>query len=113
MGYYTIYKLTVIDLKKDPIYETCIEKSLTEEFEFLDTDLEVSDIKWYEHEEELKQFSSNYPNVLFILTGIGEEHYFSSTTLTADIWIKYFLNGKSYTDKLNYKFPEFNKDKLC
>lgn len=112
MGYYTNYQLIVIDLNKDSTYETYIELILREEFEFLDTDLDAIGIKWYDHERELTEFSNNYPNVLFTLTGIGEEHYFTATSLTADIWIKYFLNGKSYTDKLEYKFPEFNTDKL-
>ena len=112
MGYYTDYKLTVIDLNKDSEYEKYVEKQLKETFEFLDDDLDVNCIKWYDHEEEVKQFSNNHPDVLFTLTGVGEGSYFTATTLTADIWIKYFLNGKSYTDKLDYKFPKFNSDKL-
>lgn len=112
MGYYTKYKLTVKDLYNNTEYEKQITKELLDKFKFLYEDLETDEIKWYEHVKELTNFSSNYNNVLFTLTGIGEEHYFEGTKLTADIWIKYFYNGKTYTDKLNYNFPKFNSDKL-
>lgn len=114
MGYYTKYQLDFKILDNSTDTAEVIRLALIEAFEFLDeVELESYDVKWYEHEEELKQFSINYPNVLFILTGIGEESYFIGNLLSADIWIKYFFNGKSYTDKLEHKFPEFNRDKLC
>ena len=112
MGYYTTYKLSVKDLYNNHEYEKQVEHELVKHFKFLDKELEVYDVKWYQHEEELKQFTTEYLNILLTVTGIGEEHYFEDTKLIADIWIKYFLNGKSYVDELDYKFPEFNSDKL-
>ncbi len=52
--------------------------------------------KWYEHDEDMIQISEKYKNVLFTLTGTGEEKY--------DIWRKYYYNGKmqSVTGKVVY-----------
>lgn len=112
MGYYTTYKLSVKDLYNNHGYEKQVEHELQKHFTFLDKELEVYDVKWYRHEEELKQFTTEYLNILLTVTGIGEEYYFEGTKLIADIWIKYFLNGKSYCDKLDYNFPKVDLNKL-
>lgn len=72
----------------------------------------VITIKWFHHEYDLKEFSTKYPDVLFILTGVGEENYFEGNKLVADIWIKYFCNGKYYKDKLDFQFLKFDSNKL-
>jgi hypothetical protein len=60
--------------------------------------------KWYEHEDELLQFSTKYPNWLFTLNGEGEEG--------GDLWKKYFLNGKMQLAKAKIVFDEFDHSKL-
>lgn len=56
--------------------------------------------KWYEHEEDMKKVSSNYPDVIFTLEGEGEE--------AGDMWKKYFMNGKMQSCKAVITYPEFD-----
>lgn len=60
--------------------------------------------KWYNHEKELRQFSTKYPRWLFTLEGKGEE--------SGDLWKKYFVNGKMQSAKAKIVFDEFDSSKL-
>lgn len=42
--------------------------------------------KWYDHEADMIQMSREFPDILFELTGEGEE--------AGDLWRKYFKNEK-------------------
>ena len=103
MGYYTTFSLDIIgDLPKP-------EEEIVEELGVLSTytDWLFDDaIKWYEHEEEMKQLSSEYPTILFTLYGIGEE------SSRPDIWVKYFKNGKMQAEMVKVVYPEFNERSL-
>lgn len=49
--------------------------------------IETSDeYTWYDHEDEMKKLSRQFPGTLFELHGEGEEN--------DDIWNKYFKDGK-------------------
>lgn len=60
--------------------------------------------KWYEHEEEMRSFSRKYPNVIFILSGAGEEQ--------GDLWKKYFKNGKMQIALAKITYDEFDERRL-
>ena len=60
--------------------------------------------KWYEHEDDMKVMSKDFPEVLFTLHGEGEE--------SGDIWNKYFLNGKVQVCKAEIKIDKFDPKKL-
>lgn len=104
MGYYTRYKLKV---SKEP-------EGLAERFnktadygesfyEHLVSGNEDS-VKWYEHDENMRAVSKEYPDILFTLYGEGEE--------SGDIWVKYYKNGKSQVANAQIKFDEFDPKKL-
>jgi hypothetical protein len=98
MGYYTNFKLQVTDefAKNDA--------SLEFYFGSMSDGTLVKNSKWYEHEEEMKAFSSKYPDILFTLYGDGEEEH--------DIWCKYFRHGKMQIAYAEIKFEEFDESKL-
>ncbi|MGG1641835.1 hypothetical protein ACIFQM_11175 [Paenibacillus sp. NRS-1782] len=60
--------------------------------------------KWYEHEADMRVFSKRFPDVLFQLSGDGEE--------AGDIWRKYFRNGKMQNCPGQITFEPFDESKL-
>jgi hypothetical protein len=96
MGYYTTFYIKAIDLKPDParpkfglyffeevnLYEAGVGERRDGRFSIGDGE----PCKWYEHEEDVRKLSAEYPDVVFVLDGEGEE--------AGDVWRKFFLNGK-------------------
>lgn len=60
--------------------------------------------KWYSHEDDMRAISKEYPGVVFILSGEGEE--------SGDIWRKYFCEGKMQTAPAKVTFEDFDPEKL-
>jgi hypothetical protein len=60
--------------------------------------------KWYEDTEDMCRLSKEYSNVLFTLTGNGEE--------PEDMWVKYFMNGKVQIEKAVITYGKFDPKKL-
>lgn len=109
MGYYTSFNLTVTkregpfveEIKRETELE--IAKKLCEISEWFYPDdfnenIEKSDyplaeligfdtIKWYDHYDEMRALSKEFPLLYFELEGIGEDR--------DDIWREYFHNGES------------------
>ena len=60
--------------------------------------------KWYAHEEDMRQLSRRFPDLLFTLSGKGEEN--------EDIWVKYFKAGRMQVSHAKITFDEFDEHKL-
>jgi hypothetical protein len=54
---------------------------------------------WYEHEEDMLEISKQFPDAVFILSGIGKEF--------PDIWKKRFIRGQVDEIRANITFPDF------
>jgi len=89
MGYYTNYTLEVSG--KGPIYD----RLMREASEIVPNDTyghslkdlmneEVSSIKWYSYRDDMSEVSLQWPNVIFTLKCIGEDH---------EMWVVHFMNG--------------------
>lgn len=91
MGYETKYKLKLKNssgeglLKSDPDRYDNVMAGLDEinMGHLLD---EPYCAKWYGYKEDMLKISTKYPDVIFELSGVGEND--------GDMWCKYFLNGK-------------------
>ena len=45
-----------------------------------------NEVKWYEHESDMRKVSRRHPEAVFTLRGEGED--------PADQWVEYYKNGK-------------------
>ena len=103
MGYYTRHELEIIDGSNDLISE--LRKECDEARYALEDDGSPEESsKWYNHDTDLKRFSQNHPEALFLLRGEGED--------SGDIWREYYKNGKVQVCKAKLVFPDFNADLL-
>lgn len=123
MSYYTSFNLTVTKREglssKEVGRETEIEiaKKLCEISDWFHSDdfneiVEKSDYplaeligfdtkKWYDHYDEMRALSKEFPSLYFELEGFGEE--------LDDVWREYFHNGEAmHSDaKIIYDVPEW------
>lgn len=102
MGYYTDYDLVAYYYRNDPCCSQVITGNLhgdllnavekeVEQMHILDKGYEKArwyvNAKWYEYESDMCLLSSRFPDVMFELSGQGEN--------TEDMWISYFYQGKT------------------
>lgn len=107
MGYYTYYSLKVIDAESDE--EKAIIADLRENNEYalycMDEDgTSKEQTKWYEHDDEMLEFSEKYPKHILLLEGEGEE--------SGDFWQTYYRDGKKQDCKGKVVYEPFRQDKL-
>ena len=102
MGYYTSHTLEVIggdDL--NGYWENKI--SDTTDYAGMNV-FEGEPIKWYSCDDDMKSFSANYPDVLFIVYGEGED--------SGDLWKAYYKNGKQQREQAVVTYGAFDESKL-
>lgn len=95
MGYYTKYTLEITDSNTLNIIPN------SEIIDDLYDDYSVSldeDCKWYDHEENMIEFSKKYPKYYFYFRNKGE--------LNEDLWYSLFYNGSLLRkETLDIQFP--------
>ena len=123
MGYYTNYRLEILDKENKLLLEIKDERDIDKAIKgFIDKqDIQQDlaqllskikendnyygitseeDTKWYEWEGVMKTLSKEYPNYIFCLNGVGEEN--------GDMWKAYFHNGSSKVLRAEFRFPDFD-----
>ena len=104
MGYLTTHELEIIEGDSRGIIEELREYSDAASLA-LDEDGDTNEsCKWYDHLQDMTEFSKRYPDHVFKLIGRGEENQ--------DIWIEYYKNGKSQVCKAIIRFDEYDESKL-
>ena len=106
MGYYTCYTLEWEP--KDQAVEEYIRQQQEENDEFaygIEPNGEMADsVKWYDHEDDIKALSKQFPEIVFTLSGEGEE--------AGDVWKKYFKDGKVQVAQAEIVVAPFDPKKL-
>ncbi len=98
MGYYTEYRLHIIDDDLELINHHKGISNITKFNPF------ISDCKWYGNDSHMIEYSIIYPEFTFILDGTGED--------PNDRWKSYYKNGKLFTTYAKIIFEEYNESKL-
>lgn len=105
MGYYTEYELQLEDTDSPiKIIDTFRKDCPLAKVAFDGNGEFNTDIKWYSHKEDLLNISKKYPEVLFILEGVGDN--------ADDVWRLYARNGKSFRAMAKLIYPEFEEELL-
>jgi hypothetical protein len=107
MGYYSYYTLSTQNGSMED--DEKIISELREENEnanlcLTEDGYPEADITWYDHEEDLKEFSKKYPDLVLHLSVEGEEN--------GDMSQKYFKNGKMQVCKAKIDFDDYDENKL-
>lgn len=103
MGYKTDYTLEVSAPHED-IPESLVQALVSNHFfeDRRDSEFFKNDT-WYEWNEDMLKLSKLYPDVLFELSGEGEE--------SSDIWTYWYRNGQLQGGLAQIVHPEFSEDK--
>lgn len=115
MGYYTRFELTVSGETKVP--ERLINEAEKYGYKIspiVDHEEGISnlvgyypfdgDVKWYDHDKDMKKYSLQFPDIIFTLHGEGED--------AGDLWVKYYKNGKVQECKAKIIFDSFDESAL-
>lgn len=106
MGYYTYYDLEMHPAQTEDRWNEIRRAILAEIYECAPadvTDAEVEcflqdSLKWYNYEADMREISLEYPDIVFVLHGEGEE--------AGDVWKAYFKNGESERVEAKLIYPE-------
>lgn len=106
MAYNTDYSLVIIEPKRISILE--IIEQLRDKY--ADAKSAIGDsgepsesVAWYSHENDMKAFSRQFPEHVFVLDGVGED---------GDHLRKYFKNGKMQDAAPVVAYEPFDENKL-
>ncbi len=105
MGYSTRYSLTVESAKS---FKKQLAKIIREN-ENMSYALEedgstCQDCKWYDCDEDMLAISKKHPDVLFVLSGEGEE--------SGDLWRTYYKAGKMQHAQAIIAFESYDPEKM-
>jgi len=105
MGYYSNFSLGVYHADAGAIIADLREHNEYAHKAMDEAGCTQDSTKWYEMDEDMKEFSKKYPEVLFEMTRQGESG-------GEDQCIYYFKNGKKQECWAIITFPDFDHDKL-
>jgi hypothetical protein len=100
MGYYTRHTLEIIEGND---YVTDYEQEIGELSEYGSSTFN-DEIKWYNHENDMLQYSKKHPNTIFKIIGEGEEN--------GDMWHEYYKNGNMQRIQGKIVFDDFDRTRL-
>ncbi len=105
MGYYTNFDLDFDWSKKDEVEKWLNENEDKFDYDIVDIiDGNSDSLKWYDHKEDMLVLSNQFPDILFTLSGEGEEN--------KDIWKEYYKGGKVQIAEAVFTIAEFDENKL-
>lgn len=102
MGYYTRFSLEIIS---GDDHATDWEKEISLNTSYAGGNLFTGEYKWYSHTSDMIDFSKKHPNMVFCVSGEGED--------SGDIWKEYHKNGKVQLCPGRITYDEYDPSKLA
>lgn len=103
MGYRTYHTLEVLD-KDGKLLGEDIQKKHRDELVEENIAYWEDEIKWYDHRQDMCEYSKRYPELVFKLHGEGEE--------TEDLWDEYYHDGRYQEAVAVITYPSYDPNKL-
>lgn len=100
MSYYTRYEVAITPDSKE--VRQAIEAD--DDLSYAIGDYSSDECKWYSHETAMRELSRKFQDVLFELSGVGED--------SGDLWRKYFKNGEMQACPAQITYEQFDESKL-
>lgn len=108
MGYYTDFRLTVLNKdgspKKDFSFENVDLPAWCEYIQLDELMQYPCNMKWYSYAEDMEELSKLFPDYIFLLEGEGEE--------ALDLWRAYYCNGKKQSCPAEVVYPPLDLSRL-
>lgn len=116
MGYHTEFCLFARPVSNPEIADKIAEAlhacdvigyALSGDYQFAEDGVEFfsyDSVNWFNHEEDMRAISKEFPDIHFELHGEGE--------INDDIWTQHFVNGKSQLCMAEIIIPPFDPSKL-
>lgn len=99
MGYYTQHELEVTRHDGDNLSLDDHKELISSLSGYGFNLFEGDQVKWYEHEKHMREYSVKFPKVRFILSGEGED--------SGDIWKEHYVRGKMQRCKAHIVFDDY------
>jgi len=112
VGYDTFFELSIFTVERHEVFEIQFQELDTAEWSSLglnpenDSNLDYIlkdgevQLRWYDHYEDMIEFSKKHKNIMFRLTGFGDNN--------GDIWRSYFHDGIAWNWELEYDLPQID-----
>lgn len=119
MGYYTQFKLDIESGEESYRVEELADTPDGEKVTILGKKIDIlhqihslipdqihyeESVKWYDHENDMRKISKDYPDHVLRLAGQGEE--------ADDLWVKFFHNGLMQKVPATISYDPYDPEKL-
>ena len=102
MGYYTSHSFDVPNAPElIKVFRAECENAA---FSLTETGYPSESSKWYDQEDDMKNFSAKHPGILMIAEGVGDD--------PDDRWREYYMDGKMQNAQVRTVYNEFDASKL-
>jgi len=98
MGYYTHHSLKITEGDDGTDHKAAISELSDYDYCFDDQ------IKWYDCEDNMREYSKKYPDTVFSIEGEGEE--------AGDLWHAFYKNGKMQLCRAQVTFAPYDESEL-
>ena len=113
MGYYTRYDFSIVEAdglgyvehkRKLELIESFRKESHGAAYAFDEFGNSNDEVKWYDCQKDILEFSIKHPSIIFLISGVGEER--------SDDWKLYVQDGHSQISRAETIYPPLDRAKL-